>query len=122
LRDSVRRAAVLIGGGGAVLGALLYPLVIVLWAVIRVLSGLSLRPTDVDLAFVGPLAVASVCCVAAAWGAWLVFTGETHDAIQRGALLILVAALGCAAAITARNLAKKCQAYSWSNADRNLKA
>ena len=68
MRDSVRRAAVLIGGGGAVLGALLYPLVIVLWAVIRVLSGLSLRPTDVDLAFVGPLAVASVCCVAAAWG------------------------------------------------------
>jgi hypothetical protein len=63
-----------------VLGALLYPLVILLWAVIRVLSGLSLRPTDVDLAFVGPLAVASVCCVAAAWGAWLVFTGETHDA------------------------------------------
>ena len=62
------------------LGALLYPLVIVLWAVIRVLSGLSLRPTDVDLAFVGPFAVASVCCVAAAWGAWLVFTGETHDA------------------------------------------
>jgi hypothetical protein len=89
----VRLAAAAIGGAGAALGALVYPLAIVLWVAVLVLSGFFPSVTLVDAAFVGPLVAASLSCVAGAAGAWLVFAGRTRSAVRRGALLMLAAAL-----------------------------
>lgn len=67
------------------------------------LSGFFPSVTLVDAAFVGPLAAASLSCVAGAAGAWLVFAGGTRGATRgrtrRGALLMLVAALVVAVAV-----------------------
>ena len=92
----------MIGGAGAALGALLYLLAVVVWVAVRGLSGISLSPTSVDLAFFGPLAAASLCCAVGALGAWLVFANRTRGGSGRGALLMLVAALGVAAFVAAQ--------------------
>ncbi len=56
--------------------------------------------------FVGPLAAATLCCAVGAVGAWLVYAGRTRggtrDKPRRGALLVLVAGLGVAAAVAAQ--------------------
>ena len=101
---NARLAAAAIGGGGAALGALVYLGAIALWVAIRALSGIPLSPPPVDLAFVGPLAAASLCCVVGAAGAWLVFAGRARGGVGPGALLMLVAALGVAAAVAAQPL------------------
>jgi len=67
------------------------------WVAIVLLSG-HLSPNLVDLAFVGTTALAVAFCAAGAVGAWLVFGRRT----RRGALLMLVAALGVSAALVAQ--------------------
>lgn len=52
----------------------------------------------VDLAFVGTMAAAVASCAVGATGAWLVFGRRA----RRGALLMLVAAVGVAAAMAAQ--------------------
>lgn len=100
------RTAAVIGGAGAALGAVIYPLAVVLWVAILALSGFFLLVTLVDAAFVGPLVVATLCCAVGPVGAWLVHGGRTRGAARdrprRGALLMLVAALGVAAAVAAQ--------------------
>lgn len=93
----MRLAAAAIGGAGAALGAVVCLLAALGWVAIVFLSG-DTSPNLVDLAFVGAMAAALAFCAAGAVGAWLVFE---HRA-RRGALLMLVAALGVAAALIAQ--------------------
>jgi hypothetical protein len=73
------------------LNALVYYLAIVGWVAIVLLSGL--WPTTlVDLAFVGPLAAAALLSGVGLVGAWRTWRG----AARRGALLMVLAALGIA--------------------------
>ena len=87
----MRTVAAVVGGAGAALNALVYYLAIVGWVAIVLLSGL--WPTTlVDLAFVGPLAAAALLSGVGLVGAWRTWRG----AARRGALLMVLAALGIA--------------------------
>ena len=96
-RTHVRLAAAAIGGAGAALGAVVCLLAALGWIAIVLLSG-DPSPNLVDVAFVGTMAEAVTFCAAGAAGAWLVFRHRT----RRGALLMLVAALGIAAVLLAQ--------------------
>jgi hypothetical protein len=87
----LRTVAAVVGGAGAALNALYYFSAIVGWVAIVLLSGL--WPTTlVDLAFVGPLAAAVLLSGVGLVGAWRTWRG----AARRGALLMVLAALGIA--------------------------